>query len=119
LSPGDSIGIGQTALVFQIAGTPGSTPAYQSPPQYTPAYTPPASDSAAASKLPQYALYGCGCLLLLSICCLLTLAAWALLDPASFGDLTGFQIVFSNTIQFTFPEANFNPILLSKRQVDY
>jgi pSer/pThr/pTyr-binding forkhead associated (FHA) protein len=95
LSPGDSIGIGQTALVFQVAGAPVGTPPYQAPPQYTPAYTAPAAENTAANKLPQYALYGCGCLLLLSICCLLSIAAWALLDPASFGDLTGFEIISS------------------------
>src|SRR5215510_378054 len=64
LSPGDSIGIGQTALVFQAAGAPIGTPPYQAPPQYTPAYSSPASENVAANKFPQYALYGCGCLLL-------------------------------------------------------
>ena len=97
LSPGDSIGVGQTALVFQMAGMP----AYQAPPQqYAPSYSAPAVESTAASKFPQYALYGCGCLLLLSICCLISVAAWALLYPASFGDVTGFEII--STIKETF-----------------
>lgn len=90
LNPGDSIGIGQTALVFQVAGVQGAT---QPPsPQQAPIYTPPAAEAPAAdqgSKTTQYLLYGCGCLLLLCICSLLAIVAWAFIDPTSFKDVTG------------------------------
>jgi pSer/pThr/pTyr-binding forkhead associated (FHA) protein len=87
LNPGDSIGIGQTALVFQIAGAQIGTPQYQPPPQQVVSYRNPAeagSSSTDSNKALQYVLYGCGCLLLICICSLLAIAAWALLDPASF-----------------------------------
>lgn len=81
LNPGDSIGIGQTALVFQLSGVQmGAT---QPPPQQAPAYTPPPEAPAAEqeSKTTQYLLYGCGCLLLLFICILLAVIAAAFIDP--------------------------------------
>jgi hypothetical protein len=94
LNPGDSIGIGQTALVFQLSGPDmGGPSAYQAPPQPMPAYVPPPGLSATRNnKSTQYLLYGCGCLLLLCICSLLAVAGWALLDPSSFEDATGIDV---------------------------
>ena len=95
LNPGDSIGVGQTALVFQVAGAQMGAPQYQPPAPHAPAPPPaPAAVSAgdSGSKLPQYALYGCGCLLLICICGLLMVAAFAILDPTSFENLTGINV---------------------------
>jgi len=89
LSPGDSIGIGQTALVFQMAGAPVG-PAPMAPPQAAPVYAAAeVPDSDSGGKTTQYLLYGCGCLLLLCICSLLAVIAWAFIDPTSFRDVTG------------------------------
>lgn len=82
LNPGDSIGIGQTALVFQLAGVQVAPPQYQPAPQYQQA-PPPALKTGGDNKLTQYALYGCGCLLLAAICALLAVAAWIILNPDS------------------------------------
>lgn len=100
LNPGDSIGIGQTALVFQLSGAEMGPAYYQAPPQQAPAYTPPPGVPAARgnNKSTQYLLYGCGCLLLLCICSLLAVAGWALLDPTSFRDATGIE-VFRQTLE--------------------
>ncbi len=105
LNPGDSIGIGQTALVFQIAGA--QMGAAQTPPQQAPVYTPSSeTPPGQGSKTTQYLLYGCGCLLLLCICSLLAVVAWAFIDPTSFRDVTGidpgisFRMIqtYSNTV---------------------
>jgi hypothetical protein len=100
LSPGDSIGIGQTALVFQVSGAPAVAYPYQAPPpQQAPSYSPPPrADTTQDSKTTQYLLYGCGCLLLLGICILLAIAASVLLFPGMVEDLTGLDISF-NLIQ--------------------
>lgn len=93
LNPGDSIGIGQTALVFQYSGAEMGPSYYQAPPQQAPAYVPaPSVAPARSNQSTQYILYGCGCLLLLCICSLLAVAGWALLDPASFEDATGIDV---------------------------
>lgn len=93
LNPGDSIGIGQTALVFQLSGADVGPAAYQAPPQQTPAYTPsPGLPANRSNQSTQYLLYGCGCLLLLCICSLLAVAGWALIDPRSFEDATGIDV---------------------------
>lgn len=93
LNPGDSIGIGQTALVFQVFGSEAGPTAYQVPPQSASTYTPsPGLAPTQNNKFTQYVLYGCGCLLLMCICSLLAVAAWALIDPASFENLTGIDI---------------------------
>jgi pSer/pThr/pTyr-binding forkhead associated (FHA) protein len=88
LNPGDSIGIGQTALVFHTSGTqmeaqvpPHQAPTYQSSPA-------PAADSS-GSKTTQYLLYGIGCLLLLCICLLLAVAVWVLVFPDSMEQFIG------------------------------
>ncbi|MBN1995093.1 MAG: FHA domain-containing protein [Anaerolineae bacterium] len=93
LNPGDSIGIGQTALVFQMSGAqPGAYP-YQAPPQQAPVYAMPSGAAPAReSKTTQYLLYGCGCLLLLGICILVALAALVLLAPGLVEDFTGLDI---------------------------
>jgi hypothetical protein len=91
LNPGDSIGIGQTALIFQIFGPEVAQPTYQAPPEQQPVYTAPAPASS-SNQMTQYALYGCGCLLLLCICSLLAIAAWALIDPTSFENATGINV---------------------------
>ena len=94
LNPGDSIGIGQTALVFQLSGAEIGPSVYQAPPQQVPVYAPAPGLSPApgSNKSTQYLLYGCGCLLLLCICSLLAVAGWALLDPISFEEATGIDV---------------------------
>ncbi|GAB4445669.1 MAG: hypothetical protein Kow0031_28210 [Anaerolineae bacterium] len=90
LNPGDSVGIGQTALVFQLAGGQMGAPQYQPPPQqYTapPRPTPPpppARSGGGSDKTTQYALYGCGCLLMMAICVLIFIAATLILFPDIF-----------------------------------
>ena len=85
LNPGDTIGIGQTALVFQLEGVQMSAPQYQAPAEYVPSPAPPqpvpttAADS--DNRMTQYALYGCGCLILLFVCFLVVVAAVFLLNP--------------------------------------
>jgi len=101
LNPGDSIGIGQTALVFQAAGgRPSAYPSYQTPsPTYqASSYTPPpaaAKPAKSGASATQYLLYGCGCLLLLGICLLLALAALVLMNPKLIESLTGLQLSFN------------------------
>lgn len=88
LNPGDSIGIGQTALVFHVAAIPHEAP---SPPRSASTYSAPAVAPAAAegSKTTQYLLYGIGCILLLCICLLLAVAVWVLVFPDSIQPLIG------------------------------
>lgn len=96
LNPGDTVGVGQTALVFQMTSAPIGAPQYQPPaPQAVPYGTPAMNPTPATNtnKLLQYGLYGCGCLLLICICGLLAIAAWALLDPASFQAVFGIPVL--------------------------
>lgn len=83
LNAGDSVGVGQTALVFQVAGTAMGAPQYQ-PPTHHPAAPPVEMHTAPAesgnNQMLQYALYGCGCLLLLLICALIAVAVWAIFN---------------------------------------
>lgn len=82
LNPGDSIGIGQTALVFQLSGAEMGSSTYQPLPQQGVGYAQSSSAPAPRSnQSTQYLLYGCGCLLLLCICGLLAVTAWVMLDP--------------------------------------
>ena len=96
LNTGDSIGIGQTALVFHMSGQQQA--AYQAPPAQQAPVSPPPSTSTSTkseeSKTTQYLLYGCGCLLLLGICILLMLAAAVLTAPGLVEDLTGLDISY-------------------------
>ncbi|MEM7346803.1 MAG: FHA domain-containing protein [Chloroflexota bacterium] len=98
LNPGDSIGIGQTALVFQMSaaqqGNVAPPPTYQSPGQPpTMAPSPPIDEAEPqGNKALQYSLYGCGCLLLACVCFLLAIASWALISPETFADITGIEI---------------------------
>jgi pSer/pThr/pTyr-binding forkhead associated (FHA) protein len=94
LNPGDSISIGQTALVFQMTGSDfGPTTYPASTPSAAPVYTQSAAPAPARSnQATQYLLYGCGCLLLLCICSLLALTAWVLVSPATFEDATGIDV---------------------------
>jgi hypothetical protein len=93
LNPGDSVGVGQTALVFQVAGAPIGAGAPQYQPSYQQAAPPmaqalppqPAGDG--GNNVTQYVLYGCGCLLLLAICGLISLAAVVILFPDIFSQL--------------------------------
>lgn len=102
LSPGDSIGIGQTALVFQMQG--GQVPFQSPPPRQAQAYAAPSSPPRTSSsepqesKVSQYLLYGCGCLLLMGICILLAIAAAVLMAPGIVEDATGLDISL-NTVQ--------------------
>lgn len=91
LNAGDSVGIGQTALVFQVAGVQMGVPPsqYQSPaPSAAPAAvseTPEVQTTAVDSnKITQYVLYGCGCLLILAICSLVLTAGLIILSPDIF-----------------------------------
>jgi pSer/pThr/pTyr-binding forkhead associated (FHA) protein len=88
LNPGDSVGVGQTALVFQVAGAPVGAAPYQQPYQQAPPPVPqtPVAQSAGGggSNVTQYVLYGCGCLLMLAICGLISLAAIVILFPDIF-----------------------------------
>jgi hypothetical protein len=99
LNSGDSIGIGQTALVFQVTGgaqrgyAPQVAPTYRMP-DYAPA-APVAAKPAQENKTTQYLLYGCGCLLLLGICLLLATAAVVLLAPNVVENLTGLKLSFN------------------------
>lgn len=87
LSPGDSIGIGQTALVFHLPESQGRA---QSPPQQqAPAHGAPPATAEEGSKTTQYILYGVGCLLLLCICLLLAVAVWILAFPESMETIIG------------------------------
>ncbi len=102
LNPGDSIGIGQTVLVFQAVGGQ-ATEMLQSP---LPQAAPPVNYSATgggnddsnflSNKTTQYVLYGCGCLLLLCICSMFGVAGWALLFPESFDEI--FQLLSTVSI---------------------
>lgn len=88
LNPGDSIGIGQTALVFHISEAqleaPGSS---QQASAYSAAPAPAAAGG--GSKTTQYLLYGIGCLLLFCICLLLAVAVWVLVFPDSVQQFMG------------------------------
>jgi pSer/pThr/pTyr-binding forkhead associated (FHA) protein len=101
LNPGDSIGIGQTALVFHT--TEAQMDAHL-PPQQAPAYSAaPEPTAGEESKTMQYLLYGIGCLLLLCICLLLAVAVWVLVFPDSLEQLTGSVSmplvgIYSNTV---------------------
>ena len=84
LNPGDSVGIGQTALVFQVEGAQMGAPQYQPPRQAASPVRPSPMAAAGAddsSQLTQYALYGCGCLILIAICILVIGAGYALFFP--------------------------------------
>jgi len=92
LTPGDSIGIGQTALVFQVTDTQ-SLPQYnlntpQSPPHPQPPVYQDASHPEDDNTL-QYILYGLGCVFLLGICFLLCLISFILIYPEMFGRMIG------------------------------
>ena len=94
LNPGDSIGIGQTALVFQTSGGQ-AYPSYQVPPPRqapAPSYSPAPSAGSGDSKVTQYLLYGCGCLLLIGICILLAMAASVLIYPDIIESITGLNL---------------------------
>jgi predicted component of type VI protein secretion system len=90
LNAGDSVGIGQTALVFQLAGPQMGAPQYQPPsPRYTappmPASPPPAPrQSGGSDRTTQFALYGCGCLLMMAICVLIFIAGILIAFPDIF-----------------------------------
>ncbi|RMF03859.1 MAG: FHA domain-containing protein [Chloroflexi bacterium] len=96
LSPGDSVGVGQTALVFQVAGAAMGAPQYQSPPAQHPAAAPVNMPAAPAesgnNQMLQYALYGCGCLLLLLICALIVVAVWAIFNQDVIDGLLSAQL---------------------------
>jgi hypothetical protein len=89
LNPGETIGIGQTALVFQVAGAPVGTPQYQPPSRQAVSYSTPAASSSTNNKVLQYVLYGCGCLILIAICVLLIITAGVFLTPELFEPIFG------------------------------
>lgn len=100
LSPGDSVGIGQTALVFHMAEAQMGV---GTPQPQAPAHTLPPLEPAAASqnnKTTQYILYGVGCLLLVCICLLLAVAVWVLAFPESLEQIT--QPLSSIFVQINF-----------------
>lgn len=87
LNLGDSIGIGQTILVFQAVGEATEVPQAPLPKQQPSIYSasPPAattaSDSNNGNEMTQYLLYGCGCLLFLCICAVIVVAVWVAMNP--------------------------------------
>jgi pSer/pThr/pTyr-binding forkhead associated (FHA) protein len=89
LNPGDTIGIGQTALVFQVAGAPVGVPQYQPPSRQAVSYGTPAASGSTNNKVLQYVLYGCGCLILIAICVLLIITAGVFLTPELFEPIFG------------------------------
>ncbi|MDM8532186.1 FHA domain-containing protein [Anaerolineales bacterium HSG25] len=103
LNPGDSVGIGQTTLVFQIANTQGvgnlpqyptdggmqPAPAHVQPLQPAPtAYSPPPPPPQ-ANKTIQYLLYSFGAIFMLGICFLLCLVGSVIANPQFFEQLLG------------------------------
>lgn len=89
LNPGDSIGIGQTALVFHLAEAQGPGIPQPQAPSYSGAPPPePPAPNQADNKTTQYVLYGIGCLLLICICLLLAVAVWVLAFPESLDQFT-------------------------------
>lgn len=101
LNPGDSIGIGQTALVFQAANVQSGNVAMPYANQPLPQQVqPPAAgySGRAAYDAPanmdggdtlQYVLYGFGCLFSLGICALSFIIALVLLYPNLFAMVLG------------------------------
>lgn len=82
LSPGDSIGIGQTSLVFNLSTAPAPGPGqYMQQPVHGYGAPAPVDTGGQASNTTQYLLYGIGCLLMLCICLLLIAAVVILVDP--------------------------------------
>ena len=93
LNSGDSIGIGQTAMVFQSLVAQSTEVLPGPPPPQAQTYAPPVEpEDSDSPQMTQYLLYGCGCLLLLAICMLLAVVVWALVFTDSFEDFTGLQI---------------------------
>jgi hypothetical protein len=96
LNPGDSIGIGQMAIVFQLVGTmsPGHVPQYpgyvaQQPPPPTFYNHSPSDFSQGNSYTLQYVLYGFGCVFLLCICSVSSIAGAIILFPEFFEAMLG------------------------------
>lgn len=86
LAAGDSIGIGQTALVFQIANT-NSFPQYTMPPTaYGSENTAQADEE---DNTLQYILYALGLVFLIGICFLSSLIGLILIYPQLFGNMLG------------------------------
>ena len=105
LNAGDSIGVGQTALVFQVSsgGQFGAAPQYQAaPPPASPVSAPVSAGN--ENKWTQYALYGCGCLLLVTICVLLAIAFLIILYPETLDGLT---------------QTGFNTLILVQAQLNF
>ncbi len=97
LNPGDSIGVGQTALVFQVAGAQMGAPQYQAPAPHTAApvatsQAPAPTSGGGQNKILQFSLYGCGCLVFLCFCTLAMVVGVAILDPILFQDITGLAL---------------------------
>ncbi len=96
LNPGDSVGIGQTTLVFQMVGAAGLPP-YQAP-QQTPIYSGPTGQILSTkneNQMLKYSLYGFGCLLLFCICFIVGIITWVVIDPQLFEDVTGFHLTLT------------------------
>jgi hypothetical protein len=83
LNPGDSVGIGQTSLVFNLLSPPAvSAGQYMPPSAQGYGAASPVEAGSQSSKSIQYLLYGIGCLLMMCICLLLAAAVWVLVvDP--------------------------------------
>jgi len=87
LNPGDSIGIGQTALVFQIAGVAAAPQAAYTANPVSPRQPTPYSNAPIQGQdnnMVQYILYGLGCLFALAICALLSIIATVMTYPEFF-----------------------------------
>jgi pSer/pThr/pTyr-binding forkhead associated (FHA) protein len=88
LRSGDTIGVGQTLLVFQTEGDampapPSAEPAYAAPPPPSPIAPPPPSPAAPPEQQERRSgrclLWGCGCLILLGLLFVILVAVGSLL----------------------------------------
>jgi hypothetical protein len=89
LRSGDTVGVGQTLLVFQTEGDampapPPAEPAYAAPPPPSPAAPPPPPSPAAPpeeqeGRSSRCLLWGCGCLILLGLLFVIVVAVGSLL----------------------------------------
>ena len=86
LNPGDSIGIGQTALVFQIAGVTAAPQVPLGNPVTTRQPTPYSNAAAQGqdNNMVQYILYSLGCLFVFGICTLLSIISVVMAYPDFF-----------------------------------
>ncbi len=104
LKPGDSIGVGQTLLTFELDAEKTAQAEYEPPAEAAPVAPPPASGEAVAAsvrtgdsgKSKKWLLIGCGCLIFACACIALALVALDLTDILDLGIpvLSDYNILF-------------------------